>query len=265
MTIGLSLGFTTPDVNAQNLKDLATNLPPIAVQGYLSSEQIPDSLVVLPPPPAEGSEAIALDQAINRQTLKLRGTPRWELAIADADLTFPHAAATFACAVNTPITPEHTPHLHTLLRRSLIDAGRSTGPAKHYYHRPRPFMVNDAPTCTPLAENDLRHNGSYPSGHTTIGWTWALILSEIFPAQGDAILQRGQAFGQSRMVCNVHWQSDVLAGWLMGAAVVARLHSEPDFLADMAAAKVEVAAVATRGWQPSPDCGAERAALAVGE
>ena len=77
----------------------------------------------------------------------------------------------------------------------------------------------------------MSKSGSYPSGHTAIGWAWALVLCEIAPEQTEAILARGRAFGESRMVCNVHWQSDVIEGRFMGASVVARLHAEPQFRA----------------------------------
>lgn len=86
-------------------------------------------------------------------------------------------------------------------------------------------------------------NGSYPSTHAAVGWAWALILSEIAPDQTDSILARGRAFGQSRVVCNVHWESDVIEGRFIGAAAVARLHSDSTFLADLEAAKAELAAV----------------------
>src|SRR2546427_11066536 len=85
-------------------------------------------------------------------------------------------------------------------------------------------MVNGEPTCSPKDEEGLRKNGSYPSGHTSIGWAWALILSEIVPDRADAIQARGRNYGESRLVCNVHWQSDILEGRFMGAAAVARLH-----------------------------------------
>ncbi|NEQ97388.1 MAG: phosphatase PAP2 family protein [Cyanothece sp. SIO2G6] len=263
MVVLLCFVWATVGMGCQPPSALALDTGLVAIRGYLPSEQLPDSLVLLPPPPADGTEATALDQITNRQSLKLRGTPRWDLAAKDADLSFPHVAETFACAIAAPITADHTPRLHTLLRRSLIDAGASTGRAKRYYQRSRPFMVNDAPTCSPLAEDYLRQNGSYPSGHTTIGWTWALILSEIVPERGDAILKRGQAFGQSRMVCNVHWQSDVLAGFLMGAAVTARLHANSEFQEDVAAARREMAAVRAKGLKPLRDCEVEAEALAT--
>ena len=83
----------------------------------------------------------------------------------------------------------------------------------------------------------LKDNGSYPSGHAAVGWAWALILSEIAPARNDAILARGRAFGQSRVICNVHWQSDVIEGRFIGAAVVARLHADPEFRTELKSAK----------------------------
>jgi len=127
-----------------------------------------------------------------------------------------------------------------ILRRTLADAGLSTYAAKDHYQRPRPFVVNNTPTLIPGEEDHLAEDGSYPSGHTAIGWAWALILTEFFPEQTDAILERGKEFGISRMVCNVHWYSDVVAGRMMGAATVARLHANEDFLVDMEVAKMEL-------------------------
>jgi acid phosphatase (class A) len=104
-------------------------------------------------------------------------------------------------------------------------------------------MENGTPTCTPEEEEYLSQDGSYPSGHTAIGWTWALILTELFPGQTDVLLERGKEFGISRNVCNVHWHSDVVAGRMIGAATYARLHANADFLVDMEAAKAEILSV----------------------
>jgi acid phosphatase (class A) len=150
-----------------------------------------------------------------------------------------------------------------LLRRTLTDAGLSTYTAKNTYQRERPFMVNSEPTCTPDEEEQLRKDGSYPSGHTALGWAWALILTEIAPDRADAVLARGRAFGESRVVCNVHWYSDVLAGRFMGAATVARLHADPAFRKELEAAKIEYAAVRAKGLQPNRDCKAEAEALVI--
>ena len=90
-------------------------------------------------------------------------------------------------------------------------------------------MLDGQPTCTPDREQNLRAQGSYPSGHTSIGWAWALVLAEASPNESTAILARGRAFGESRLVCNVHWQSDVIEGRFIGAATVAACTTNPTF------------------------------------
>jgi acid phosphatase (class A) len=236
---------------------------PGLLAGYLSSHAVPSSLVLVPPPPAAGSAAFALDEEISRRSLALRDTPRWSLAVSDADLSFPNAAGTFSCALNAPITEENTPYLYLLLRRTLTDVGLSTYTAKDHYKRARPFVSNKEPICTPDEESRLEKDGSYPSGHTAVGWGWALILSEISPEQTEAILARGLTFGESRNVCNAHWHSDVIQGRSMAAASVARLHADPGFRADLEAAKAELADVRNKGLKPTRDCSAESAALAI--
>lgn len=230
--------------------------------GYLPREALPNSLALLPPPPAGGSPALAYDEEISRKALTQRGTPRWTLANEDANTMFPQAAGTFSCALNAPITEQDTPHLYMLLRRAMMDAATSTNIAKDHYHRTRPFTTNKGPICPTDEGKSYLKGGSYPSGHTAVGWAWALILSEISPEQADAILARGRIFGENRMICNVHWQSDVIEGRAMGSATIARLHADPTFRADLEAAKAEITAVRAKGLKPQRDCAAEAAAMA---
>ncbi|MFT6519913.1 MAG: acid phosphatase (class A) [Candidatus Azotimanducaceae bacterium] len=241
--------------------ELVDEISPGYLRGYLPFVSLPDSLALLPPPPALDSPATALDQSLNSYALTLQGTPRWQLAAADAELRFPAAARTFSCAVGASITAEGTPHLYRLMRRSLTDAGISARGAKNHYKRQRPFMTNGEATCAPETQARLRVNGSYPSGHTAIGWAWGLILSEVVPERADALIARGRAFGVSRMICNVHWMSDVEAGRAMGAATVARLHGDEVFMLDVEAAKGEMTALRGGGEMLGHDCEGEMRAL----
>ena len=198
-------------------------LPDGRPAGFLHKQATPDGLALLPPPPEKGSASLALDEQVMSDSLNIRSS-RWDQAIADADLTFPSAPAAFSCALGAPITAKDTPHLYALLRRTWSDVWDGTRAPKDHYGRARPFMLNGKPSCTPADEPALRRNGSYPSGHTTVGWAWALILAEISPDRQDAVLRRGWAFGESRIVCNAHWYSDVVQGRALASAVVARLH-----------------------------------------
>jgi acid phosphatase (class A) len=229
--------------------------------GYLAKESIPDSLLLLPPPPETGSAALAHDEEVHKNASALRDTPRYRLAALDAELVFPRAADAFACTLGVPVDMEHTPRLYQLLARTETDAGSSTAGVKNRYMRKRPFVVHDEPTCAPGDEAHLRTNGSYPSGHTTLGWAWALVLAQVDPSRANAILARGRSFGESRLVCNVHWQSDILEGRFMGASVVSQLNTVAEFRKDVAAASAELVKVRAQGLQPARDCAMEATAL----
>lgn len=203
--------------------------------------------------------------AAHQAALQHKDSARWQLAEADAELKFPKAADTFSCALGVKVSAQATPHLNMLLRRILADAGLATYKAKDHYKRTRPFVAvdaaNDAPLCTPRDAAGLRKDGSYPSGHSAVGWAWGLVLSEVAPERADALVQRGRAFGQSRVACGVHWQSDVDAGRLVAAAVVAQLHGNADFNAQLAEARKEVAVARAVKSVPEMDCAQEAQAL----
>ena len=252
-TVLIAVVFTGCVPNSTvNIPQQVAEVRPGILQGYLHPKDLPNSMVLVPSSSKEGYASKAYDDAVAQAALKLQGTPRWEVAARDAVLHFPEAAKIFSCAFGLEISKENTPHTYMLLRRTLADAGLSTYGAKKHYQRKRPFMSNHAPICTPHEQKELEKDGSYPSGHSAIGWAWALILSEISPSHADALLARGRAFGQSRVVCNVHWQSDVNEGRIMGAAAVAKLHSDPVFLAEIEAAKKEVRHLREEGFSKLP-------------
>ena len=250
LLICLSVGFidcntsknTQPSKNTQAavkeepIKETIAGLPP----GYLPMEELPNSLALIPPPPEKGSAAFALDQEYAKKAVDSTSAARFDQAKEDADLNFPGAVKSFESIVGFKISETKTPKLYSLMHRVLTDALLSTYSAKNYYKRERPFMVNNMPICTPKDEAALRKDGSYPSGHAAIGWAWALLFCEFFPGKTDAVKQRGYEFGESRVICNVHWHSDVDMGRLLGAATVDSLHTNSTFSSDLASAREEV-------------------------
>jgi acid phosphatase (class A) len=231
------------------------------VIGYLELSELPNSQSFLPPPPAAGSALFAGDEEIYKSTRKLRDTPRWLMAARDADLTFPNAAQNFACAAGIEISAEATPHLNMLLRRVRGDSSRANDAVKNVYKRQRPYISYGDTSCTP---HEKHKDDSYPSGHTSIGWAMALVLAEVMPERADAIFARGLAFGESRVICGVHWQSDINAGRVVGAATVSRLHTNAVFLAQLKLARKEVEASKDKAQSRAQrDCAEEARALAL--
>lgn len=246
--------------------DPAAGVPEIRpgfLAGYLPADAVPDSLKLLPPPPAPGSAAMAQDEAAAKSAFSLRGTPRWELATRDADLLFPQAASIYTCALGVEINQEETPHTYVMLNRLRTDGAIVPNKAKVHYQRTRPFVAHGQDVCTPNDRKALEGDGSYPSGHTSIGWIWALVLAELVPERADAIFARGRSYGESRMICNAHWNSDVIGGRHLASTVVAKLHVEPAFQRDVALAKSEIATQRAKGKPLPSHCAAEAAALAT--
>ena len=227
--------------------------------GYLKPADWPDSLALLPKPPAEGSRALKRDQRLQARALAAHGKPRWDRATSDADLFTPKVTGVMSCAAKFDVGPASTPAIDKILRGTMAEFGGSTAKAKNHYKRPRPFTVNNQPLCTPDWEKILRGDGSYPSGHAAIGYGWGMIMADIVPARRTQLLKRGKAFAESRRYCNVHWQSDVEAGIAVAKVVMGKLRADPKFQADLAAAKVEAKAAT----KPASNCAAEKAALAA--
>lgn len=228
---------------------------------YLAAGELPDGMLLVPPPPKPGSAALARDLEGAQRAVAQRGSPRWNLATSDAELFSPTSTAALSCAAGRQIDAEATPVTLKLLRRAAVDFSNSTASVKDHFKRPRPFMENGQPSCTPDAERYLRLNGSYPSGHSAIGYGWSLVLAELIPARTAALVARGRAFGDSRRVCNVHWLSDIEEGRVTATAAFVRLQANPAFVADLAAARQELAALPPVAAKR--DCAAEASALAT--
>ena len=222
----------------------------------------PDYSAVIAPPPLKHSAEADADRKIFLASRKLKGSPRWALAQQDAVLTMPQVANdTFACSLDAPISADATPRLVALLTKALRIAGGATAKPKDSYQRPRPFVAYpNAPLCAPLHDPK---NWSYPSGHAAAGWGMALVLAEVAPDRAADILERGRQFGESRAFCGVHWLSDLAPGRELAAGAIAATHADPQFEADVAAARAEVAAERAAGARPARDCAKDAAALAT--
>ena len=224
---------------AQAPADPSLGPPPTQEAGYFKAAPF-DGKIILGPPPAADSAQGQADRAIFEQTRALQGSPRWKTAIQDNDLWQGGALQRFSCALGVDVSPRQTPTLWKMLHRLEVDVRLIGTPAKQFYDRKRPLMGNDLPICVPR-QDWMKTNASYPSGHAMTAWSWGLIMAEADPKKATDVLALARDSGQSRVVCGVHYQSDVDAGRLLGAAMVAQLHAVPEFRSDLALAKEDLA------------------------
>ena len=229
-----------------------TSWPALAADGYLTAETLPDATRIVPPPPAPGTGVAADDKAAFFSSRKLKDTPRWEMATRDAAESPEASFIHFACALGVTLDDGTAPALSNLLNRVHKDESAITDPPKEHFGVRRPYVDLPGDICTER-NPDKSPSLSYPSGHTTLGWATGLILTELAPDRATEILSRARVYGESRVACGVHYPSDIEAGRTNGAALVAALHGNPEFRADLERARGEVAAARKKGSAYMPD------------
>ncbi len=221
---------------------------------YLTIDEVANSVRLLPPPPKEGSARFEYDREMYEYGKTVRASERGKTAVADANTSSKGISAVFSEAFGMEISCQHTPEIYELINHMREDAGDlATRHAKQHYQRIRPFDFFQEDTSLPQSQKAYSANGSYPSGHTAIGWAVALVLAEINPARQEEILLRGLEMGQSRVISGFHYQSDVDAARIVAAGVVARLHADKKFSRQLKKAKREFRRLSRQvSYQGSP-------------
>lgn len=207
---------------------------------YLTPEGM-NLVEILPPAPATGSYRYDSDRRVFRETRRLAHGERWKQAVADVDTSVEAMLRNFSCAAGLPLTAQDAPRTAALLARLHATSRKAVEGPKNIYRRKRPFLIDQGEICQPRLP--LGESWDYPSGHSTWGWSAALILAEAIPQRRQELLLRGRAYGESRVVCGAHNASAVDAGRTAAAALVAAAHGSPEFRDDVAAARAELAAL----------------------
>ena len=212
-----------------------------AQETLFTPQQMPNSVYFLPPPPDTASMAFKYDISQYQWGKEQRkDSARVAMAMRDAVWSLSTICTEFSVPFGMEITEQGTPAIYNYLKVSIATADQARILPKAHYMRVRPYVYFGEPTIYPDDEEELRTNGSYPSGHTIRGWTAALVLSEVNPDSANALLARGYEFGQSRVIAGYHWQSDVDAARLVASAAVARMHADERFLELLEKAKNEM-------------------------
>ena len=228
--------------------------------GYLAQGSF-DILDVLPQAPAKGDPRYEADRRVFRHTRRLLATPRGAMATNDIVRTPAAMLDDYACSLGASLTPEQVPLTVAVILRASLDTNAQKDRAKDFYKRSRPFLIDAGPVCQPKPK--LAQTFDYPSGHTTGGWTWAMILADLAPDRASHIFARGRAFGQSRAICGAHNASAVEAGWMTAETTMAVIRTTAAYQADLSAARNELDIVRRTAKMPDAKrCAAEKALVA---
>lgn len=212
------------------------------VQPYIELDQLPDLIKVMPEPPAFDSPEFANDVVrYNWGKEQRQDSARLAMAIADAEW-FDHTKmyAQWKEAFGLEISESATPEIWKLLETSLATTDPMRVDVKAHYQRQRPFDRYKDPMPS-HEEDDLRGDGSYPSGHSLRGWNISLILAQIAPARANEIYKRGWEYCDSRVILGAHWQSDVDLSRAVASVGFCALQGSKAFIAQMKKAQAEYA------------------------
>ena len=206
---------------------------------YFTTEEMPDLVKCLPAPPAKGSPAFQLDVQRYKWGKQQRKDPvRAEMACRDAVWTYEALLDELDDHFGMAVSEENTPAIWNVLERSLRTVDQIRVAPKAWFKRIRPFEYFKEKTLTG-EDDELRGEGSYPSGHTIRSWLAAMLLAEVNPAVADYVYSRAWEYGNSRVIAGAHWQSDVDASRVAASIGFASLQTSPEFQEDMAAAREE--------------------------
>lgn len=202
---------------------------------------------LLPPPAPDGSpsqqkELAEVERLVKTRTPERYAQAKWDNEHEDASAFF----ATLGAGFDIKKLPETAKLLAIVLNDQSVIASAS----KVYFHRKAPVAAAvpavlsyaawscDADVKKP-ADRPLR---SYPSGHATMGYSLAIVLSALMPEKSQAILARAADYAYSREVCGDHYHSDVEASHALGSALGMMLLNNATLKPQIEAAKAELRA-----------------------
>ena len=215
------------------LKGLPADYDPLAKVGVPLGEKILNN------PVDTASYRFISDITHYWNTKPLRTTERGQRAAVEAEYSTAMVAKVYGEAMDILITKEQTPAIWALLDTVLLKSSETVDRLKEIRFRKRPFVQLAEPSFVPGDEEKERGKSSFPSGHTSLGWSEALVMAEVAPEKQDTILRRGYEYGENRMIVGYHWFTDIEATRQLASAFIANMHAGEGFCEMIRRARAE--------------------------
>ncbi len=198
---------------------------------FITSQEL-DLTKYLPAPPADDS---AQTKAELKELLEIQATrtPEQEkAAVADAE----ENVWRFADVMGPDFTAVKLPKTAALFDRVIATEDVVDDHAKKAFNRPRPYMLDEQ--IHPLLKKSK--SGSWPSGHSTVGYLMATVLGDLVPEKRNALFARASVYAENRLVAGFHYRSDTVMSRTGAALIAQKMAEQPDFQAEFDAAKTEL-------------------------
>ena len=217
---------------------------PVQTLKFLNPADV-DPAHLLPPPPMDGSPEQLEQMAAVKKMIQTRTKERHDQALWDARHEDP---TPFAVVIGPAFDLSKLPATAKLLADVQNDTDVAAGMAKEHFKRKFPVTAEmpadyDQWSCDDISRKpETRPLRSYPSGHTTLGYSLGVVLSGLIPEKSQAILSRSYSYGYSRQVCGDHYSTDVEAGHVLGTVVGVLLLQNTALKPELEAARAELKA-----------------------
>ena len=206
-----------------------------AVSKFLAPGEL-DPAQLLPPPPADGSPETLAELAELHRIEASRTADRFALAKHDDEF---EDVTSIAMPLGPAFDLSRFPATAVLFEDVNDEASLMVKRYKPFFARTRPITAD--PSLHPCKHGEDGKT-AYPSGHSTMGYSAAAVLSNLMPGNAQAVQARAADYAESRLVCGAHYRRDIEAGHVLGVALVAELMTKPAFRAELEAARAELTA-----------------------
>ena len=206
--------------------------------GYLTDEMRPKDYAFILPPPSSTSGAYANDVYYYQWGRDMRANEELsEQALSDENVSLYKVFDEDIIGIN--LSRRTTPEIIRLCERAVSDANKANTAVKDEYQRVRPFVAFEEPSLNPGADAEKAESFSYPSGHASRGYAFALALCTVVPECTSQIMLRAEYYALNRVVCGHHWKSDIDASLLLASAIFANVVCTDEYQQQLVKARQE--------------------------
>jgi len=191
--------------------------------------KLPDEgsfLSLIPAPPARGSAA---EKADLDGVLALQHNLSPE-ALSHAEKSVGFSVFSFSEVLGPDFTPATHPKTAEFFERLETTVNQPKNFLKDMYQRIRPYRAYPDQVKQLVTKED---GYSYPSGHSTRAWLFALVLGALDPGHRTDFLASAMQVCQDRVIGGMHYPSDVLESRVLAEEIFRELLDDKIFMTDL--------------------------------